>query len=521
MKVTKGEAEEVKVLSLMFTDEEAIQSVVASNITHEHFDFVGRADKKPVYRKLFQMAVEYYFDHGRLLSTESLENEIVMRAGSAEGKGPQKVLAAYQRCLAEEVDPNALPALLERMHEHMTLTVLGDASQLVSKALKAGDTPSATFAALRNHIADAEFRLMGSDDNPTKVVNLVDTLPDMAEEYYKRKNHPELYQGIHVGIPQLDEATNGFKCQTLNLVVGEVNSGKSTVLLNWAADIHAEGRNVLFFSLEMPIWQIQARWLARQMLIPYDGFLHGKLTPDQEGQMRRKFEEWGGEDAFNDSVGGAAKFIAIDEPSKSNHTVSFIEGWIRRYSNMGAKPEAVFVDYLGEMIDPKLRGAKKWEHAGPCAAGLRRIARVYDLVMFSAQQVNRAGQRAGRKQIVESAEDQIWNPEDIADAKQAVDVCDSAIGFVTDHERKLMFFHKVKGRDWHLEEKCITHFRGEMALISPTDPELDIGLSMISSDLPALTRLEQMQDSAGSGNLDAMMTNVLNDDDVEDGDEIW
>jgi len=123
-------------------------------------------------------------------------------------------------------------------------------------------------------------------------------------------------------------------------------------------------------------------------------------------------------------------------------------------------PDAVFVDYLSNMTHPNVdkRSGQNWENAGECAVDLRNMAARNNLVVFTAQQTNRSGLEKGRKKIDESPEEYRIKMEDVAESKLVVNFSDSIIGFTPDIENLIIYFHKIKGRDFNFEPFAATYY---------------------------------------------------------------
>jgi hypothetical protein len=257
------------------------------------------------------------------------------------------------------------------------------------------------------------------------------------------------------------------------------------MLLNMAIGMHQRGYNVLFFSFEMPMFQVKARYVASRLRIPYDGFVHGTLDDCYEDKLQKWFDDTKGTAGFRQFEKEAgAYFSIIDQPDDTSP--AFVEQMVRQYRQYHGAPDAIFVDYLNNMKCDVSKVAQWWEHTGVAAQGLRRIARIYDLTAFSAQQINREGLKFARKKMEEDPIAVQIHPEHIEGWKDVINTCDSAIGFTPDPDKQMLHVYRIKGRDWFVENFTLGYIP-EMSLIT--------NLSGIDQDLVRVAAVQN--DMAG------------------------
>jgi len=474
---------EMKVLGHITTDIEDMRVLRSKNIGRDFFYYKSASDDLCVNQILFDFAIGYYRDNDRLLSREALITELNKRGESLkEGSTGARMVSLLTKCQALPLDKNSFPALLDKLREDVMLKVLGNVSSLIAQNAK---TPSKTFEAAYNYLSSARIDLSG-ESAPTQIFNVATGMGDMAKEYFQRKNNPDLFTGLNVGWKTLDEATKGFKKSTLVLVIGEVGKGKSTILLNWASEINNRGKNVIFFSFEMPMWQVKARWVARELRIPYSGFMHGDLSDDDEENLRRFYvDDMGGDETFERLQNkNRGYFIVVDQPDDTSP--AFVEQMVKQCNSLYGPCDAIFADYLNNMhVDDVGRNAQWWEHTGLAAEGLRRIARVHNLVAFSAQQINREGLKYGRKQMKDENDVSAFtiHPEHIEGWKAVINAADSVIGFTPNDDpgQASMHVYRIKGRDWMCEPFSM-RFLPAMCLVESEADEFETRQALFSDD---------------------------------------
>lgn len=144
----------------------------------------------------------------------------------------------------------------------------------------------------------------------------------------------------------------------------------------------SKGYNIQYFSLEMPFDQCFLRLFASLGELPTYGLRDAKITHPQ----------------LLEKMGKAAKFIERFQPEfeivdiPRGVTVQDIEERYLEAKAQDRAPDVVVVDYLGLMQDPKAEG-DDWLRLGQIAGQLHEFARVYNVVVLSAVQLNRPKNR--------------------------------------------------------------------------------------------------------------------------------
>lgn len=221
--------------------------------------------------------------------------------------------------------------------------------------------------------------------------DLKEAVPDFKERYMAKKKNPDVSTGLMTGFTWLDYITGGISPGTLTLVAAASGAGKSTVLMNvalsmWANgnSIHSrkdfrEGNDVVFYSLEMPFELCQERVISRLAMVPQKSIKNATLS-EEEGK----------------SVAATLRFMEtypwnfdiVDMPRGS--TLEAMETIYSDIASRKRKPKVIVVDYLslmsaGEDADPN---QGDWLQLGKAAEKLHEFSRVYNAVVLSAVQLN-------------------------------------------------------------------------------------------------------------------------------------
>lgn len=174
---------------------------------------------------------------------------------------------------------------------------------------------------------------------------------------------------------------NGAARKTLNIIGAGVNVGKTLHLCHFTCAYALQGYKVLYISLEMAQEEISSRLDANLMDVEIDKIAN--LTR----------EEW---DIKINRIRKKAKgnIIIKEYPTKQASVVQF-RGFLRELKiKKNFVPDVICVDYLGicSAASLKLGGSINTNtYQGQIAAELRALAKEYNIVIWTAQQLNRTG----------------------------------------------------------------------------------------------------------------------------------
>jgi archaellum biogenesis ATPase FlaH len=88
-----------------------------------------------------------------------------------------------------------------------------------------------------------------------------------------------------VGHRTIDDATKGFRYGDLMLVLGNINQGKSMVLVNMLYNLWKDGHNVLLLTAEMKPEEFDERIYSRASAVDYGKILSGKQYLEEPDRM--------------------------------------------------------------------------------------------------------------------------------------------------------------------------------------------------------------------------------------------
>lgn len=218
---------------------------------------------------------------------------------------------------------------------------------------------------------------------------LKESVEIFREDYNAKLNDPEFDKGIYTGYSAFDIATDGCREGELILIGGESGGGKSMLLMNMAIQMWLQnntidqtgdwkgGNNVLYFSLEMPYKPCLNRVLSRLSGNKSKKIRAAKLDPDEAKKLR---------DVLRFIKRYPYEFEIIDIPRGAS-----MEGMELIYEEIKSAydPKIIVIDYLGLMDYEGGANIDDWLKLGKIAERVHEFARVHNLIVLSAVQLNR------------------------------------------------------------------------------------------------------------------------------------
>lgn len=213
----------------------------------------------------------------------------------------------------------------------------------------------------------------------TSDLNLVEDPKKRWEEYLWRKNNPGLL-GVGTGFASVDKVTGGLQPGQLIVVVAPPKTGKSTLALQFAQNVHLQDKSVMFQSFEMSNHEQQTRYDAMRARISHTRLINGVLEPEEEARYKAKL----------DSMENMRKpFTLVD--SSNGSTVSGIASKIQTLH-----PDVVFIDGVYLMIDEQTGEANTPQAITNITRSLKRMAQKFKVPIVITTQVLNWKMRKGQ-----------------------------------------------------------------------------------------------------------------------------
>jgi replicative DNA helicase len=311
----------------------------------------------------------------------------------------QSFIDIYSEALNTSIDPKELPADLDKLKvRYNAQIVLKLGKDIFQENWNGKDFKSLEEAnkSLKKTVSNIDL-IYGN--KVFKEGSLSETAIDTWNDYKKVKDNPELARGVRVGLREFDRITNGVQNAELVLIGGEPTSGKSTLAMNMAINawlgenkvpstvlevsdcFNDSGKNILYFTLEMPYKAQRRRIDACVAGVPLYGIRDGNLTPAEEERFKAalKFQK-----IYN------KQFHVVDIPRGC--TVTYIESkYVEKCYEF--KPDLVVVDYISLMAPDEEQGSD-WLNLGRIAEHLHEFCRAYNVPVISPVQLTRPNKSA-------------------------------------------------------------------------------------------------------------------------------
>ena len=174
-------------------------------------------------------------------------------------------------------------------------------------------------------------------------------------------------------IDPLDEMIRAVGRGHLGVWLAYLKRGKSVALNHTALAYILQGMNVLYFTLEDPIEEVENRFDAAITSLPV------KLLNDQPNRVRIRFER------FNRLV--RSRLMLIDGTEGGYSVLRMEEIW-ERERNRGFIADAVLIDYDDEIKPPRKQEERRHEFAD-IYRSLRRFAAQKQIIVWTAAQTGK------------------------------------------------------------------------------------------------------------------------------------
>lgn len=441
---------ELLILKHVTTESNAMIASETMRVRPEWFVHKLEADETSFTRMLYQLAQEYYREsNGQLLSQFNLGEKLVKHDKSTTVK--RKMLNLFNEVDSQDYNPNDLHLLLSTFKERAMVRMYGDMTGEAHTILS-----EKGLSAARDHVRkqlDEMDELEQECFTETAEVNMADSLEYFESEVERRRLAGD-DEGIMCGMPEIDNVTQGWRAGQYIVVVARSSGGKSIVLMNWSARAHLQGKKVLYFSLEMPVWQCYLRhlsWLCCPEAEQTNNLTHKnlkglKFTAEDQKVIGEKLSE----------LGGGAYFIYSD--ITADPTPQAIERKLRMVTREHGKPDLIVVDYIGKMTTKNVaKGAKIWERSAEAGIELDNLAKKYQIPVLTAAQLSKTSITEHRKQKKEGKSSIVDMDQDmVAGSHTLVSDASFIFGFDSIREEQKMVFFSIKMREggWLVPFPC-------------------------------------------------------------------
>lgn len=232
------------------------------------------------------------------------------------------------------------------------------------------------------HHAESQLNDLAVNTSQTEEVY---KMGDKTEEVLaQRAETPSQVPGIEVGWEHYDKLTNGAQGGDLIIVVAPSKTGKSVTLTNWATKIAIHDQlPILYIDSEMNEREQEDRILANETGIPHDEIVSGMYVMDtHNGKAEDKVTRLK-EARERLKVGN---YYHIHMPQ---FTIEKVSALTRKF-HMQFGIVALFFDYIKiPSNQANFRDQQEYQKLGFFTSGLKELASILNIPVFSAAQANR------------------------------------------------------------------------------------------------------------------------------------
>ena len=186
----------------------------------------------------------------------------------------------------------------------------------------------------------------------------------------------------------------GLSNKTLNVALAGTGVGKSLFMCHCAASCIAQGKNVLYITLEMAEERIAERIDANMMNVPITDLrdLSKKMFDDRVDKIKNKID---------------GRLIIKEYPTASAHVGHFRTLLEELKVKQDFKPDIIYVDYLNICVSQRLRGnvgANSYTIVKSIAEELRGLGVEFDVPIVTATQTTRGGYNNSDVDLTDTSE---------------------------------------------------------------------------------------------------------------------
>jgi len=368
------------------------ETILAAAINSKKFtmELIGSVDEKyfaPEYRWVYE-AIKYYFNNPTIHDVPSRAMIIEYLADKPK---PKDRLLQYDLMMKLKTQENESGWMLDKLRFRRNNDIqIGITSRLQATLDKPTSKARVEEAneLLKKSIVDIDSIHKRATYKEGK---LAESAQERIDRYKYIKENPEMAQGIMTGFTTFDMKTNGLHPGEFMIIAGDTGTGKSILMHNIAVNAYLgkndpfdpekkwddRGKNILYFSLEMPKESMERRIDSCTGEIYSNHIRDGLLDEASELKYFRTL-------SFQAQY--EKKFHIVDMPKGA--TTREIELKYIEVCEQGWKPDLVVVDYMG-IMSPNNASGSDWMDLGVISAELHEFARVYEIAVITGSQVNR------------------------------------------------------------------------------------------------------------------------------------
>ena len=275
-----------------------------------------------------------------------------------------KLLGELSSALAEMVSSMEYESYAQTIADDHYLLSISEQIAPLAKAIAERDQEQ-----VKKHVDNiSEQRTESSSELPTAI--------DIAMNFAETIGLDGKILKTHIG--SVDSAIGGYIHGSLNLIAARPSMGKTSLAWQIARNMTANGKKVIYFSVEMQATELWAKAACGMLEIPMKEYYANRLTKQQHAALVQ---------ASADLMNVYEDRLIIDD--RSRLISEDIWKAVARY-----RPDAIVVDHISLLSD---KADSEIKRLGNITWGGKQIAKTYNLVSVYLQQLNRNTEQQSRK----------------------------------------------------------------------------------------------------------------------------
>ncbi len=365
------ESIEKTVLANLLASVENCKLFKERNFSEENFIF-------PEPKKFFQI-LWYHYEHDMSTMKQDSFESYIRRSTKITDDYAAKLLALYAELTLIPIASSFSVLLDEFLLDYKT-TTLGNRMATATSILH-DKNPDEAMEYLK-----AEVQKLQVITQPPSTESGFFGCVDVVDLYLKKKEHPELFAGIELGFPSMDSVIT-HKPGTVCLIMGQMKSAKSVLMINIARNLLSRGKKVYYHVNEGGAELVHNRLISSESGLFMSKIDRTRLSPE-EFEIYKKCKE--------DIVKQNRLFV--DAVPNSHSTASYIEQKLTQIRDTTGKCDVAIIDYLSIMNTSQHYDAD-WKKIGIISLELKDIAMKLNIPIITIMHVNRKGMQSDGKQF--------------------------------------------------------------------------------------------------------------------------
>lgn len=395
-------------------------------------------------KRHFEIVEPFYFKNNEIQFVYNIIRDYMLKSGNIELPSPKQILEMVSLedkdgLITKEILKSILTVNMED-YDEVNFIIPRFNAWILANRIKAGTIDIIDETRNLDGISDYEATI----ETVNKIKSIVDHMSntnftneeeDLGSDFDDVESHVQDSSRFKVksGLATLDHMLGGgWDIGTLNVLMGETNSGKSLWMQNLAVLSANMGYNVLYITLEMNQPKTMKRFGAMRLKIPINDY--DEVSKDTEFMQKRinslKNSNNSG-DLFEKKTGKIfAKFWAAGTVSVNDFD-NFIQ---KLHDKRGIKIDLIIVDYLTLMVPPKSNGGDTLYIKGKLLAeGCRALGVKYKCPVITALQVAKDAWNSANISL-----------ESVPESKAIPETADTFFAIIRNEEMKRQNLYRLK-----------------------------------------------------------------------------